>query len=96
MKEYYVDILSNKCNGTLYIGITSDIIKHIWQHKKKILKGFTTKYDIDKLVYFEQLNDINLAIGREKRLKEYKRKWKLDLINSSNPDWKDLYEEFVK
>ncbi len=96
MKEYYVYILSNKCNGTLYVGVTSNIIRRIWQHKQKFTKGFTTKYDIDKLVYFEQFNDINLAIGREKRLKEYKRKWKLDLINSSNPDWKDLYEEFLK
>ncbi len=96
MKEYYVYILSNKCNGTLYVGVTSNIIRRIWQHKQKFTKGFTTKYDIDKLVYFEQFNDVNLAIGREKRLKEYKRKWKLDLINSSNPDWKDLYEEFLK
>lgn len=96
MKEYYVYILSNKCNGTLYVGVTSNIIRRIWQHKQKFTKGFTTKYDIDKLVYFEQFNDINLAIGREKCLKEYKRKWKLDLINSSNPDWKDLYEEFLK
>ncbi|MCC8406285.1 MAG: GIY-YIG nuclease family protein [Rickettsia endosymbiont of Ecitomorpha arachnoides] len=96
MKEYYVYILSNKCNGTLYVGVTSNIIRRIWQHKQKFTKGFTTKYDIDKLVYFEQFNDINLAIGCEKRLKEYKRKWKLDLINSSNPDWKDLYEEFLK
>lgn len=96
MKEYYVYILSNKCYGTLYVGVTSNIIRRIWQHKQKFTKDFTTKYDIDKLVYFEQFNDINLAIGREKRLKEYKRKWKLDLINSSNPDWKDLYEEFLK
>ena len=96
MKEYYVYILSNKCNGTLYVGVTPNIIRRIWQHKQKFTKGFTTKYDIDKLVYFEQFNDINLAIGREKHLKEYKRKWKLDLINSSNPDWKDLYKEFLK
>ncbi len=75
MKEYYVYILSNKYDGTLYIGVTSDIIKRVWQHKQKIIKGFTTKYNLDKLVYFEQFNDINLAISREKRLKEYKRKW---------------------
>lgn len=96
MKEYYVYILSNKYNGTLYIGVTSDIIKRIWQHKQKIIKGFTSKYDIDKLVYFEQFNDVNLAISREKRLKEYQRKWKLDLINFNNPSWDDLYEEFLK
>ena len=96
MKEYYVYILSNKYDGTLYIGVTSDIIKRVWQHKQKIIKGFTTKYNLDKLVYFEQFNDINLAISREKRLKEYKRKWKLDLIEASNPNWHDLYEDIIK
>ncbi|MFP3011487.1 MAG: GIY-YIG nuclease family protein [Rickettsia sp.] len=96
MKEYYVYILSNKYDGTLYIGVTSDIIKRVWQHKQKIIKGFTTKYNLDKLVYFEQFNDINLAISREKRLKEYKRKWKLDLIEANNPNWYDLYEDIIK
>jgi putative endonuclease len=96
MKEYYIYILSNKYDGTLYIGVTSDIIKRVWQHKQKIIKGFTTKYNLDKLVYFEQFNDINLAISREKRLKEYKRKWKLDLIEASNPNWHDLYEDIIK
>ncbi|MEY4463960.1 MAG: hypothetical protein RLZZ81_931 [Pseudomonadota bacterium] len=96
MKEYYVYILSNKCDGTLYIGVTSDIIKRVWQHKQRIIKGFTTKYNLDKLVYFEQFNDINLAISREKRLKEYKRKWKLDLVETNNPNWHDLYEDIIK
>ncbi|MCC8370221.1 MAG: GIY-YIG nuclease family protein [Rickettsia endosymbiont of Stiretrus anchorago] len=96
MKEYYVYILSNKLNGVLYIGVTSDIIKRVWQHKQKIIKGFTTKYNLDKLVYFEQFNDINYAINREKRLKEYKRKWKLDLIEANNPNWHDLYEDIIK
>ncbi len=96
MKEYYVYILSNKYDDTLYIGVTSDIIKRVWQHKQKIIKGFTTKYNLDKLVYFEQFNDINLAISREKRLKEYKRKWKLDLIEANNPNWYDLYEDIIK
>ncbi|XVN41972.1 MAG: GIY-YIG nuclease family protein [Rickettsia endosymbiont of Argas persicus] len=89
-------MLSNKYNSTLYIGVTSNIIKRIWQHKQNIIKGFTSKYGIDKLVYFEQFNDVNPAINREKRLKEYQRKWKLDLINSSNSNWNDLYEEFLK
>ncbi|HJD66965.1 MAG TPA: GIY-YIG nuclease family protein [Rickettsia endosymbiont of Bembidion lapponicum] len=96
MKEYYVYILSNKYDGTLYIGVTSDIVKRVWQHKQKIIKGFTTKYNLDKLVYFEQFNDINYAINREKRLKEYKRKWKLDLIEANNPNWHDLYEDIIK
>ncbi|CAK6509166.1 GIY-YIG nuclease family protein [Rickettsia helvetica] len=67
MKAYYVYILSNKYDGTLYIGVTSDIIKRVWQHKQKIIKGFTTKYNLNKLIYFEQFNNINLAISREKR-----------------------------
>ncbi|HJD65858.1 MAG TPA: GIY-YIG nuclease family protein [Rickettsia endosymbiont of Bembidion nr. Transversale] len=95
MKEYYVYILSNKLNGVLYIGVTSDIIKRVWQHKQKIIKGFTTKYNLDKLVYFEQFNDINYAINREKRLKEYKRKWELDLIEANNPNWHDLYYKII-
>ncbi|WP_341787118.1 GIY-YIG nuclease family protein [Rickettsia endosymbiont of Cantharis rufa] len=78
------------------VGVTSDIIKRTWQHKYKIRKDFTTKYDIDKLVYFEQFNNANLAIGCEKRLKVYKRKWKLDLINPSNPSWHGLYEDILK
>lgn len=95
MKIYYVYILANKRNGTLYIGVTSDIIKRVWQHKEKITKGFTSKYNVDKLVYYEQFNEINLAINREKLLKEYKRKWKLDLIESNNPEWLDLYEQII-
>ncbi|WP_395477731.1 GIY-YIG nuclease family protein [Rickettsia endosymbiont of Pantilius tunicatus] len=67
-------MLSNKLKGVVYIGVTSDIIKRVWQHKQKIIKGFAIKYNLDKLVYFEQFNDINHAINREKRLKEYKRK----------------------
>ncbi|XVN40843.1 MAG: GIY-YIG nuclease family protein [Rickettsia endosymbiont of Argas persicus] len=96
MKEYYVYVLSNKYDGTLYIGVTSDIIKRVWQHKQKVIKGFTTKYNLDKLVYFEQFNDINLAISHERLLKEYKRKWKLDLIEANNPNWHDLYEDIIK
>lgn len=80
----------------LYIGVTSDIIKRVWQHKQKIIKGFTTKYNLHKLVYFEHFNNINHAINREKRLKEYKRKWKLDLIEANNPNWHDLYEDIIK
>ncbi|MCC8369262.1 MAG: GIY-YIG nuclease family protein [Rickettsia endosymbiont of Oxypoda opaca] len=96
MKRYYVYILTSKRNGTLYIGVTSDIVKRVWQHKQKTIKGFSTKYNINKLVYFEQFDDVNFAINREKLLKEYKRKWKLDLIESNNPEWYDLYEEIIK
>ena len=94
-KYYYVYILANKRNGTLYIGITSDLIKRVWEHKNKVIEGFTHKYTIDKLVYFEQYNDPVNAIKREKRLKKYNRKWKLELIEKENPNWRDLYKELV-
>ena len=94
-KYYYVYILTNKINGTLYIGVTSDLIKRIWEHKNKFVDGFTKKYEVDKLVYFEQYRDPINAIKREKRLKKYNRKWKMELIEKENPDWKDLYEGLI-
>jgi putative endonuclease len=95
MKHYFVYILSNKKNGTLYIGVTSNLIKRVYEHKNHIIKGFSSKYGTDKLVYFEQTASIVSAIEREKRLKVSKRRWKIDLINQHNPDWKDLYNEIV-
>ncbi len=95
MKQYYVYILASRRNGTLYIGVTSNIIKRTYEHKHKIIKGFSSKYNINKLVYFEQYDDIIAAISREKLLKEYKRQWKLNLIESQNPDWDDLYEKII-
>ena len=94
-KNYYVYILANNRNGTLYIGVTSDLIKRIWEHKEKLAEGFTAQYGVDKLVYYEQFRDAEYAIRREKRLKKYNRKWKLDLIEISNPEWEDLYEELL-
>jgi len=94
MNTYYVYILASARNGTLYIGITSDLATRIWQHKNKVNKGFTSKYNVCMLVYCELFNDVNEAIKREKRLKEWPRKWKLNLIESVNPEWKDLYETF--
>ncbi|TAN41730.1 MAG: GIY-YIG nuclease family protein [Nitrospirae bacterium] len=94
-KSFYVYILASRRNGTLYIGVTSDLIKRIWEHRNKLAKGFTEKYGIDKLVYYEQFMDAENAIGREKRLKKYNRKWKLDLIESVNPAWNDLYDELL-
>lgn len=95
-KDYYIYILASKRNGTLYTGITSDLIKRIWEHKNKFVSGFTEKYDVDKLIYFEQHQDPENAIKREKRLKFWKRKWKVDLIEERNPEWKDLYENIVQ
>ncbi|MBI5682783.1 MAG: GIY-YIG nuclease family protein [Deltaproteobacteria bacterium] len=94
-KYYYVYILASQRNGTLYIGITSDLIKRVWEHKNKFVDGFTKEYNVNKLVYYEQYNDPENAIKREKRLKKYNRKWKLNLIEEVNPDWKDLYEEIT-
>ncbi|HHN66076.1 MAG TPA: GIY-YIG nuclease family protein [Nitrospirae bacterium] len=95
MKYYYVYILSNKKRGTLYIGVTSDIVKRVYEHKNKLVEGFTKKYSVDRLVYYEITRDINIAIRREKQLKKWKRVWKLELIEKNNPDWKDLYYDLI-
>lgn len=91
--SYYTYTLFNQRNGTLYIGVTNHLVKRVYEHKQHIFKGFTDKYDIDKLAYYEIHDDINEAIKREKQLKAWKRSWKLELIESHNPDWKDLYDE---
>jgi len=96
MKNYYIYILASKKNGTLYIGMTNDLVRRIFEHKSGSIEGFTKKYSVDKLVYFESTTDVNEAIAREKRLKKWKRQWKIDLIENSNPDWRDLSDEFLK
>jgi putative endonuclease len=92
-KEYFVYILASKRNGTLYVGVTNDLFKRIYQHKEKLVQGFTCRYGISILVYYERFSDINSAIEREKKLKKYRRQWKINLIESINPQWKDLYEQ---
>ena len=94
-KDYYIYILASKRNRTLYIGVTSDLIKRVWEHKNKIVESFTQKYNINRLVYYEQCQDAENAIRREKRLKKYNRTWKLDLIEEFNPEWKDLYNDIT-
>ncbi|KTD33919.1 GIY-YIG nuclease family protein [Legionella israelensis] len=96
MKESYVYILASKRHGTLYIGLTSNLIKRVWEHKNKCVPGFTSRYNVAVLVYYEIFNDITLAAAREKRLKEWKRQWKIELIEKMNPDWRDLYHEIIK
>ena len=93
MKRYYVYIMASKRNGTLYIGVTNDLVRRVYEHKNKLVKGFTAKYNVNQLVYFESTPEIESAILREKQLKKWKRKWKLELIEKMNPGWKDLYEE---
>jgi putative endonuclease len=90
-----VYILTNKRNGTLYIGVTSDLANRIWEHKNNMVDGFTKKYNLHRLVWYELHDDMESAIIHEKRLKEYKRSWKLKLIESMNPDWQDLYDSIV-
>lgn len=96
MKTYYVYILASKRNGTLYIGITNDLTRRVFEHKAGLINGFMKKYSVNKLVYFESTNDVNAAILQEKRLKKWKRQWKIELIEKSNPDWKDLSKDLLK
>lgn len=90
MRSYFVYILASKKNGTLYIGVTNDLERRVSEHKQKLIPGFTKDYSVQKLVYFEETNDIHIAIQREKCLKKWNRKWKLDLIEKMNPRWNDL------
>lgn len=96
MKQYYTYITVNKSNEVIYVGVTNDLIKRIYEHKNKVFDGFTKKYNVDKLVYYEIYNDIEEAIKREKQLKNWHREWKLNLIRGINPDFNDLYNEIVK
>ncbi|MDU0355974.1 GIY-YIG nuclease family protein [Paraglaciecola aquimarina] len=95
MKQPVTYILANHKCGTLYIGVTSDLVKRIWQHKNDLVEGFCKKYAVHILVYFEQHGDMNAAIVREKQLKKWKRDWKLQLIEKSNPNWIDLYHTIL-
>ncbi len=92
-KQAYVYIMTNKRNTVLYTGVTSNLIKRVYEHKEKLVPGFTKKYNIEKLVYYEVFDDITNAIMREKQIKAGSRKKKIELIESMNKDWKDLYEE---
>ncbi|HET7569233.1 MAG TPA: GIY-YIG nuclease family protein [Gammaproteobacteria bacterium] len=94
-KQFAVYMLASARNGTLYIGVTSDLVKRIWQHKEKVLEGFTADHDVSRLVYFEMHRDAEAAIQREKQIKKWKRDWKLRLIEENNPQWEDLYEDIT-
>jgi len=90
MNSYFVYILASQRNGTLYIGVTNDLTRRILEHRNGEFDGFTKRYEVDMLVYFEETNDIESAIAREKQLKNWHRKWKLELIERDNPNWNDL------
>ncbi len=98
MKEhhYYVYIVSNWNNKVIYVGITNNLQRRIYEHKNKLIKGFTEKYNVSKLVYFEQTKDVISAIAREKEIKKWRREKKNKLINSLNPEWKDLSEAWFE
>jgi len=95
MKEPCVYILTNKRNGTLYTGVTSNLIQRVYQHKEKLADGFTKKYNLNILVWYEVHEIMETAIIREKKIKEWQRKWKLELIEKQNPEWSDLYNEIL-
>jgi putative endonuclease len=95
MKQYYVYILASRKNGTLYIGVTDDLIRRIYEHKQNLIEGYTNKYNVHTLVYYEAHDDIQEAITREKQIKKWNRKWKLRLIEEMNLEWRDLYDEII-
>lgn len=95
-KLSYTYIMSNKINGTLYVGVTSDLIQRVWQHKNSFVSGFTKRYGLKQLVYYEQYDNITEAIHREKQLKKWPRALKLNLISQNNPKWEDLYQKICQ
>ena len=95
-KSYFVYVLASKPNGTLYIGVTSNLLKRVDQHRRNLVDGFTAKYGVHQLVYYEHYGSVNDAINREKRLKKWERQWKLELIEKENPEWRDLFYELVE
>jgi len=93
MKYYFVYIMASEKNGTLYIGLTNNLIRRVWEHKQDLVGGFTKKYGVHRLVWYEAVPDVVSAIELEKRLKKWRRAWKLKLIEKENPKWDDLYEQ---
>jgi putative endonuclease len=94
-KAYYVYILASERNGTLYIGVTSDLIRRVYEHKTDVVDGFTKEHGVHMLVHYEETSDVEAAIAREKQLKKWNRSWKKRLIEETNPDWNDLYDSLI-
>jgi len=94
-KQYYIYILASRKNGTLYVGVTNNLLRRIYEHKNDLVEGFTKKYNVHKLVHYEKINDVRVVIQREKRIKKWKREWKINLIEKLNPEWKDLYYDLL-
>jgi putative endonuclease len=95
-RYFYIYILASRIGGTLYIGVTSDLIKRVYEHRTSAVPGFTSEHGVYRLVYFEQFSDIENAIKREKRLKKWNRAWKIRLIEEVNPNWDDLYPTLAR
>ena len=95
-KQFYVYILASKRNGTLYVGVTSDLVQRVWQHRNKMVQGFTQKYSVKRVVYYELHANAESAITREKQMKKWRRSWKIRLIEEKNPSWRDLYDDINK
>ena len=91
----YVYIMVSKRNGTLYVGVTDDLVRRVWQHKQGLVEGFSKRYGCKLLVWYDSTGDITAAIQREKQIKEWKRRWKLRIIEEANPNWNDLYDSIV-
>ena len=96
MSSYYIYMMTNQQNKVLYTGVTNNLIGRVWQHKEKLFKGFTSKYNLTKLVYYEIFGEVYDAITREKHIKGKKRKFKIDLIEKENKDWKDLWSDIIR
>ncbi len=95
MREYWVYILASRLGGALYVGVTNDLVRRVYEHRNGMVQGFTKQYNIKKLVYFESYSSIQTAIQREKNIKHWLRAWKTRLIGESNPDWRDLYDDIL-
>jgi putative endonuclease len=93
--DAWIYILTNKPGGTLYVGVANDLVRRVYEHRNGFVAGFTKRYGLKRLVYFEQFDDIQTAIQREKNIKHWPREWKIDLIVSQNPDWRDIYDEIA-
>jgi len=95
MKSYYVYLMASQKSGTLYVGVTNDLVRRVWEHKHDVVEGFTRKYQVHRLVWFEETTDVTAAIHREKQIKKWNRQWKVNLIEKENPEWADLYDQIV-
>jgi putative endonuclease len=91
-RSFWVYILASRIGGTLYIGVTNDLVRRVYEHRCKFVPGFTKRYGVDRLIYFEQFSSVEAAITREKQMKKWNRRWKIQLIEKTNPNWDDLYE----